>query len=291
MEGTTELIRWIEEAIGRGQAELPAFPGVATRLVDLLEQPDAEMDDVGSLIAQDQAISAHVLRMANSVIYGGAMPVETVAQAVLRLGFRETAQVAMTAACRSLFSMEDRAELEVFPEVWQALWLESLVCAYGGRLLSRELKAAHGERVFLASMFHNLGGLVVLKVVAHGLVNGHLRSAPDEADLQAAIDQLHMREGARYLRGCNLPDYVVTTAEHHHDLDVPFDGEHMHLHVLRLADGLCQRVGISPFASGEYGPLAEESASLFDLDEARLELVELQFQELDGQLHEVIRPG
>ncbi len=287
MEQTTELIDWIEDSARKGQGELPAFPGVATRLVDLLEQPDAEMGDVGALISQDQAVAARVLRMANSVIYGGAMPAETVSQAVLRLGFRETAQVAMTAACRSLFSMEDRAELEVFPEVWEAIWLESLVCAYGGRLLSRELKSGHGERIFLASMFHNLGRLVILKLVAHGLVNGHLRNAPEASDLREAMVTLHGTHGARYLRACNLPDYVASAAEHHHDIDVPFDADHMHLHVIRLADGLCQRVGISPFASGEYGPLAEESAALFDLAPERLEYFELQFQELEGQLREI----
>ncbi len=281
------LVRWVVDSTGRYQGQLPAFPAVAGRLVDLLEQPDADIREVDSLVSQDQVVSAQVLRMANSVMYAGAVPVETVTHAVLRLGFRETAQVAMTAACRSLFSMEDRAELEVFPEVWRALWVDSLVCAYGGRLLARELKRGAPERIFLSAMFRNLGSLLILKIIARGLVRGHLQWAPDEDQLRRVLDELHAELGANYLRSCNLPDHVVATAAHHHDVDVPFDADHVNLHCVRLADGLCQRVGVAPFAAGELGPLAEESADLLELGPDRLAYFELQFRSLAEQLHDL----
>ena len=282
------LIAWVVDSTSKNQGELPAFPAVAARLVDLLEQPDAEIDEVESMISQDQVISAQLLRTANSVLYGGAMPVETVNQAVLRLGFKETAQVAMGAACRSLFSMEDRAEIEAFADVWRAFWLDSLVAGYGARLVSRELDKGSSDRVFLSGMFRNLGGLLVLKIVARGLVRGELRKVPDEVSLGGAIDRLHTQLGANYLRSCHLPSYVVEAAEHHHDADLPFDVDHMDLHILRVADGLCHRVEVSPFPTGELGPLAMESAELFELSAESIEYFELQFQELAGQLKEFV---
>ncbi len=282
------LVAWVMEATQRNQGELPAFPGVAARLVDLLEQPDAQMRDVEFLVSQDQVVSAQVLRIANSVIFGGAMPVETVGDAVVRLGFKETAQIAMGAACRSLFSMEDRAELETYPTLWRALWLDSQVCAYGGRLLARELRRGRPERVFLAAMFRDLGGLLILKMVARGLVQGRLSPPPEVDELGRAIDQLHCELGANYLRSCHLPDYVVSVAKRHHAAAVPFDADHMDLHVVRLADGLCHRAGAAPFATGELGPLAEESAELLELGPHRLDYFELQFRELGEQLRALV---
>lgn len=282
-----EFMEWVELSADRDQGELPAFPGVAARLVDLLEQPDAEISAVESLVAQDQVVSARVLRMANSAIYGGAMPVETVNQAVLRLGFRETAQVAMTAACRSLFNMEDRAELEIFPEVWHELWVDSLVCAYGGRLLARELKRGEAERIFLGSMFRNIGGLFILKMVASAMVRGELASEPSKDELQQAIEALHSNLGASYLERAGLPGYIARTAARHHDVELPFDADHIDLHLVRLADGLCQRIGVSPFATGMLGPLAEESAVLLDVSLERIETFELQFSDLMQQLGEL----
>lgn len=282
------LVRWVQDATVRNHGELPAFPAVASRLVDLLEQPDAEIAEVESLVSQDQVVSAQVLRMANSVVFVGASPVESVSQAVMRLGLRETAQVALAAACRALFSMEDRAELETFPEVWRAHWHDSLVAAYGGRLLGRELKRGQPERIFLCGMFRNLGGLLILKMVSRALVRGELALAPGESQLRAAIARLHPALGADYLRCFDLPDYVIRAAAHHHDADLPFDPDHADLHVLRLADGLCDRVGVAPFAQGELGPLAEESAALFEIGPERLEHFELQFQDLADQLRALV---
>jgi len=225
--------------------------------------------------------------MANSVVYSGAMPVETVAQAVLRLGFRETAQVSMAAACRSLFSIEDRAELEVHPGMWRGLWLDSLVCAYGGRLIAQELGFGVPERVFLCSMFRNLGELVILKVVAGGVVRGELRTTPDEETLRRVADRLHTELGARYLAACRLPDYVVAAAARHHDAGVPFDAAHADLHVVRLTEGLCARIGIGPCPAGELGPLAEETAACLGLAPERLAFFALQLEELAGQLKEI----
>jgi HD-like signal output (HDOD) protein len=281
-------MRWVVDSTERGQGDLPAFPTVATRLVDLLEQPNANLREVEALVAQDPAIAAEVLRTANSVFYGAAMPVESVGQATLRLGFRETAQVAMTAACRALFDVENRAELEVFPHVWRALWHDALVCAYGGRLLARELKRGVPERVFLGAMFRNVGGLIVLKVVAHGLVHGRLRRPPAEAELAEVVDALHTRLGARYLHRCRLPEHVVAVAARHHAADLAFSDETLDLHVVRLADGLCDAIRVPPFATGELGALALESADALEVGPERLELFTLQLRELAEQLQGLV---
>ncbi|MEZ4334443.1 MAG: HDOD domain-containing protein [Myxococcota bacterium] len=283
-ERVAALARFVRDRAERGSDELPAFPGVATRLVDLLEQPDAELREVEALVAQDAAVSAQVLRMANSLMYGGAMRIESIPHAVMRLGFRETAQVAMSAACRALFSLEDRAESEVFPELGRALWVDSLVASHGARLIAREIKRGQPERVYLGAMFRDLGTLLVLKVVARGLVRGRLRAKPDETLLRQVVELLHADLGARYLRRAHLPEDVVQTVARHHAVDLPFDAETVDLHVVRVADGLVDRIGLSPFATGDLGPLALESAFQFGLSAERLDYFSLQFEELAAQL-------
>lgn len=288
MDRFETLWHWVLQASQERMDSLPPFPAVATRIVDALEQPNAELGDIEGLIGQDPVISAQVLQTANSVIYGGAMPVDTVPQAVMRLGFRETAQVAMTAACRVLFNVEDRAELELFPELWRSYWLESLLSAYGGRLLARELKRGRAEDVFLAGLFHNLGGLLILKLVAHGMVHRHIPLRPSESELARVVEILHTELGENYLRRCHVPDYVTAVAAHHHDAEVAAGPHHDAIHIVRLGDGLCGRVGVAPFSDDTLGPLAEESAALLDVDEERLAYLALQFEELAGQLRELL---
>ncbi len=288
-ESTEMLARWVLESTERDPGELPVFPAVATRLVDLLEQPGAEVADAQALIAQDQVITAQVLRTANSVLYAGAMPAENIAQAVIRLGFRESANIAMAAACRSLFDVEDRAEREIFSNVWGAIWHESLVCAYGGRLIASELKAGDPENVFLGALLRNVGRLLVLKIVTRGLVKGRLRRHPSEHEMAAVMEELHRRLGRNYLRSCNLPAPVIAIASDLRGADEQGQSlDAASVAVGRLAEGLCELLGVAPFATGELGPAAEESAAVLGVAKERVEYFELQLRELADQVRALV---
>ena len=282
------LAEWVLASGAPGPGDLPVFPSVAVRLVDLLEHPGAEVAEAASLLSQDQGITAQVLRAANSILYSGAMPVTSVASAVMRLGFRESANVAMAAACRSLYDMEDRAELEIFPEVWNAIWQQSLLAAYGGRLVARELQAGEPEHVFLGALLRNVGSLLVLKLVARGRVRGTLRMEPSQAELAAVVGSLRARVGVGYLKSCGLPDHVLAAAADGEDLAVPAALDPGSLHVLRLVEGLTNVLHVAPFATGELGPVAEASAALFELGAERLDYLVLQLQGLMEQVRELL---
>jgi HD-like signal output (HDOD) protein len=287
--GAERLLRWIERARAIGSDELPVFPLVAGRLVELLERPEAELSEVAQLIAQDPVIAAQVLRVANSALYAAAVPVESLATAVLRLGLRETTSVALTAAYRSLYDLESRAEREAFPEVWSALWHDSLVCAYGARLVARELEAGAPERVFLAAMLRNLGSVLILKLLARGLVSGRLRRRPGRADLEVALRHLHPEVGADYLERARMPAYAVAAARHHHAEALPLSPETLDLHLVRVADGYCEQIGVAPFASGAMSPSGEESLALLGIGAERRAYLELQLRGLAEQLQGLLR--
>jgi len=76
--------------------------------------------------------------------------------------------------------------------------------------------------------------------------------------------------------------------QHHHDTGLPFDVDHMDLHVLQLADGLCNLVEVAPFASGELGSLTVKSAQLLEVGPETLDIFELQFRELASQLKKLV---
>lgn len=247
------------------------------------------MGRVEHLITQDQGIMSQVLRLANSVIFGGAVRVDNVRQAVMRLGFRETADIAIAAASRTLFAMEDRLELEVYPEMWRGLWHQSLVCAFGSRLIARELKRGAPERAFLGGMFHDVGALLILKVVSRGLVRGRLLSKPSGEELAEVIMVLHPSLGARYLEDCRMPDAVVRIAAQHEELDVPLRADTVDLHVVRVAEGFCALAGLAPFSEpGAMGPLAQESLEILEVPPGPRERFELQFVDLVEQVREFL---
>ncbi len=283
-----ELVAWIESSLETDFGELPVFPAIAARIVDLLESPEVDVDEAASLVAQDQVIASQILRTANSALYLGASPATTVSTAIMRVGMREASQIAMAAACRSLFDVEDRAELEIHPRVWGAIWHQSLVCAYGGRLIAQELGVGDAEQVFLGALMRHVGKLMLLKLVARGLVRGRLVEEPDEDTLEQAMLRLAVPIGVDYLRRNDLPDVFVAAAADGSEPELEETLSTDSLQILRVADGLAEVIHVAPFARGRLGEGGARSAIALGLDESRLEYFKLQFESLAEQVKELL---
>ncbi len=278
------LDAWVLRELRRGQVTLPAFPSMATRLIDALEQPHVETETVRDIITQDAAITAQVIRASNAAIYGALQPAEDLHQAIMRIGFRETANVAMLAASRALFTLEDRAELACYPTLWPALWQNALISAFGAKLLAQQCKLGDPSRVFLSALFHDIGSLLILKLVSAGLVRGRLREKPTLDDLAGCFERLHTTLGAGYLEANQMPTHTIDVANRHHQLELPFAHDTVALHLVRLTDGLCNAIGTAPFASFEIDAVARESAAALGVDETELETFTLQFEALHEQV-------
>lgn len=291
------LADWLLQSWAQDGAEVPAFPSMAIRLVDAIESPDVDVESVEEIISQDASITSQVIRTANSALYGSVCEVAGLHQAIMRIGFRETANVALMAASRALYDVEDRAELSCFPTLWSKLWLGSLVGAFGARLLARELKLGDPSSVFMCALFRDVGCLLIAKLLAAGLVRGRLRDKPDDDSLDRLLEELHTRLGGEYLRQNHMPEHVIEVAERHHHLDLPFAHDTIPLHLVRCADGLCEQVCRTPSVSeaGEaeapldaMPPAALESASALGIDDDRLVYFALQFEAVREQVSELM---
>ncbi len=283
-----DLSEWIQRAIRRDPGELPVFPVVALRIVDLLESPHVELADAAAMVSQDQVIASQILRTANSSLYLGASPATTVSAAIMRVGLREASQIAMIAAGRSLFDPEDRVELEVHPQLWTAIWHQSLVGAYGGRLVASELGVGDPEQIFLGALMRHVGRLLILKVVARGLVRGRLPQPVSEEQLEQAMARLQIPIGVDYLRRNRLPDVFVAAAADGAEASLREAIAGQGLEVMRLVDGLTDVLAIAPFASGRLGAAGARSAMALGLDEPRLEYFVLQLKALSDQVRELL---
>ena len=278
---------WVLGSLEEEAVVLPTFPMVAVRLVDALEQPNVEVDEVCNLLSQDPSIASQVIRIANSAYYGAISPIVDIRGATMRLGFSETTRVAMSAACRALFEVEDRAELEVYPDAWRQLWTSALVGAYGARLIALESKLGDPGDVFLSALFRDVGSLLLLKLVSSGLVHGRLVEAPTTEELASLLSTHHERLGADYLRRSRLPEYVVEVAADHHGAAIERSSETEIALVVRLADGLCHRLGINAFEADEATASMETSAELLGFDGDRLEYFALQVEALREELRDL----
>ena len=85
-ESAQEFYGQIEEAIKQDQLVLPTLPEVALRIRDSIEQDDCAINDIATLLAQDGALSASFIRIANSPLYRGVEEIVDLKTVVGRMG-------------------------------------------------------------------------------------------------------------------------------------------------------------------------------------------------------------
>jgi RNA polymerase sigma-70 factor (ECF subfamily) len=79
----------IREKIMEIARALPAAPRVFARLDRLMRDEHSSLDEISALIKSDAALTGQLIRVSNSVVYGGERKVGSVEEAVARVGLQE----------------------------------------------------------------------------------------------------------------------------------------------------------------------------------------------------------
>lgn len=211
--------------------ELPVFNPVALQLLQLLTDPDAEMDQVIAIIQKDQAMAIQILRMANSSAYAGRARSETIKEAVNRLGVKQITSLAMAASQAALHASPSPAVNEVMKELWR----HSYACAVGCRFLAihagyREL----ADQAYLAGLLHDIGKLYLLKAMERISLQQDSVVKLDLDTLRDVFSDMHVEQGVRIMNHWDIPPMYHNVAAHHH-VD-HFDSEDILLAIVRLVN-------------------------------------------------------
>lgn len=207
----------IQDAVARGDVALPPLPEVATRLMQLLQnEQTVDLATASALIANDPAIAASILRLANSASFGGLRAVEEIEQAVARLGLRQVSSLVAAIAHKGNFQGEPPVKQRLLHVLWDH--------AVAAGMIARRLAAQTGDdraEAFLAGLLHDVGKLLVLESVEY------LEQSSGEPVTKVVVDELmgmlHTRLGHDVLVSWKLPQSIARVALHHHDENPPPD--------------------------------------------------------------------
>jgi len=138
-----------------GLCRLPVFRPVALKMVKLLADEEAAVQGVAGLLRSDPGLSAEVLALANSAFYGKACPIDSLARAILILGFERTRSLTLTVSLRSFTRHLTNTK------VMEGCWRHSLATA----LLAEELASLYEvskDQAYMAALMHDVGRLGLL---------------------------------------------------------------------------------------------------------------------------------
>ncbi len=235
---------------------LPPFPAVALQLMSLLDDTDAPIKKIVSLLRIDPALSAEILRVSNSALYGLSRRIDNVSHAVVVLGTEVVKRLALTVAL-GRFS---RSFMRVHG--LRVCWDHSVACA----LIAEELAQALNQpkdRAYTAGLLHDIGRLALLTcypVEYNNLFVVAKENDFDELECEWELfDVDHCAAGAWLARHWNLPDDFVEAISQHHRSD-PIDASLVS--IVTAAHQVANRIGFHVLDAPPEKSVAELIARL-----------------------------
>jgi putative nucleotidyltransferase with HDIG domain len=193
--------------------DLPPFPGIAVRALQLVSKSETRLHELHDLICMDQALAAEILKLSNSPLYGIRSEVTTTMQAVILLGFERVKGLLLTVAMRAYIG--DSWDVEAL----RACWRHSIACA----MVAEELAGANAvdkDRAYTAALIHDIGrlALAVMQPEGYGqLRNRALNGADSILQCERELFRMdHCHAGRLLMSWWNLPEELIDVASHHH---------------------------------------------------------------------------
>ena len=213
----------LEKALKACKA-LPSLPSVALKIIDASKNPDVTLGEVSSIISSDPALSAKLLKIANSPIYSRRRSVNNLREALTLLGFNAALTIALSFSLVHSIKSNSKHQAQ-----YEDYWKRSILSATVARLLGLRLGLSKLEDLFLVGLLQDIG-ILVLDCVDTSPYAQH-----DEEHLmhderikleQALLEVDHAQVGAWLLRAWKLPDRLVDAVLYSHSLSKKVLEEH-----------------------------------------------------------------
>ena len=245
--------------------ELPPMPHIATKVISLTQNQNSTAKDIQLVISRDQALTAKILKMSNSALFGRSRTITTLSNAIMMLGFYTIRSLVVANTTRSLFGSGRKF-------VDNLLWQHSIASAIVARNISTRLRYADPEEAFIAGLLHDIGKMILLKTLGdeyHHIFQDTYNNSFKFLDTEN--DQLgfnHTDVGALLARKWNFSKKLEDAIAFHHDPAKAADDSKLTA-IISFANDICLKMGIGVEKCEDLNIEASDASAILGLNNNR----------------------
>jgi len=247
---------------------LPPFSKVAQKALTVIRKDDFSMKDLTELIRYDPALTANVLKVANSAAFATTKGVSDLQTALSLLGVRQMTAIIMMSAAKQYFEKH----LEGYEFYQGELWEHSLTVAVTAVELRRYAPHTDESILFTAALLHDIGKIVRSQYVA-GEYEQILTLIKEQGiDFLTAerkvIGFTHPVVGSAILKKWNFGNTITDVAKYHQTPE-------------RVDDPYVALVALADFISFIIGKVSQKDALAYSGYERLLMKYNIKSRELE----------
>lgn len=221
--------------------DLPTIPAVANQILQLLDQPDVQIEEIADLMLSDQAMTARVMKLLNSPVYKPTHEITSLKRALVFLGLRHIRELALTTSMIGAFDKgSDDFDISAF-------WEHSFGTGMVAKIIAGIVGYKDVEKAYISGIIHNLG-VVFLSAYMRDEFKAVLDSIKDKPVKLIDAEILrygtsHCEIGLSMARKWNFPEaYCEVIAYHHNPAEATIDP--VLCSIVNLADMFCSVRGL-----------------------------------------------
>ena len=196
-----------EDLVSR-TADLVSLPDIYIRLKTVVDDPESSMADVADVVANDPALTARLLKIANSPYFGFPAKITTVARATSLLGTQQIHDLVLATTVAEAFSGIPSELISM-----QDFWSNSIRCGLLCRRLAQECNVLDSERLFVEGLLHDVGHLIMYQGLPEASAAALLESQQQDKPLFLVERELigcdYAQVGSALMRSWHFPPGLI----------------------------------------------------------------------------------
>lgn len=228
---------------------LPSSPRIFGKLSSMLRDTQTDLSDITELVNADSALTASVLRLSNSAMYSVGLAVDTLDEAINRIGFRELYRLVGFAASQQLFSESNVTYSITGTELWE----NSLACGISMEVFARKT-GYDDQEAYTIGLLRNMG-----KMVLDYCVKGN--SAYPSYSRGSELPLIEWEQNNFGITNPTVAGFILAdwnfSEETTHTIQFQYEPEEAPrklplIHLLNLANGVAEKIGKGLHGESKY---------------------------------------
>lgn len=235
--------------------DIPTLPVVATKVTELINDPNSSSADIADVLKKDQVLTAKVLKLINSPYYGIPGEVTDIKRALAYLGFNTLAQLVLGVSVISMFNENKGTRFSM-----QAFWKHALGTAVTSEIIAKKVDYPKPEECFTCGLLHDIGKIVLYKIAPEEFMKVIQLAEREKISFYAAERKLevptHGYLGEYIANKWRLPLVIRSSIRYHHTdvagMETMLDSIKPAVQIVALANEIVvkENIGFSGNASG-----------------------------------------